>query len=99
MTRIGKWQEHITELDERDVVDYLLHHPDFFIRNAAVVEQMRVPHPVRGSVSLIEWHVAHARKHIDRLQEDTSLLVARAPPKRFSAVCWIYRGGLWLPQA
>jgi hypothetical protein len=30
------------------VVDYLLQHPEFFIRNAALVEHIRVPHPVRG---------------------------------------------------
>ncbi len=41
-------QETVTELDDRAVVDYLLRNPEFFIRNARVVEEMRVPHPVRG---------------------------------------------------
>ena len=45
-------QEQSAALDDRTVVDYLLQHPEFFIRNAAAVEQMRVPHPVRGTVSL-----------------------------------------------
>lgn len=40
-------QETLTELDDRAVVDYLRHHPEFFIRNAHAVEAMRVPHPVR----------------------------------------------------
>ena len=47
-------QETVTELDDRAVVDYLLRNPEFFIRNARVVEEMRVPHPVRGTVSLVE---------------------------------------------
>ncbi|NQF20380.1 DUF484 family protein, partial [Enterobacter hormaechei] len=40
-------REPVTELDDSAVVDYLLHNPEFFIRNARVVERMRVPHPVR----------------------------------------------------
>ncbi len=35
-------QETVTELDDSAVVDYLLNNPEFFIRNARVVEQMRV---------------------------------------------------------
>ncbi|MDR9892463.1 DUF484 domain-containing protein [Pseudenterobacter timonensis] len=67
-----------TELDDRAVVDYLLKNPDFFIRNARVVEQMRVPHPVRESVSLVEWHMARARNQISQLEEDMSLLMEQA---------------------
>ncbi|MXG35569.1 DUF484 family protein, partial [Escherichia coli] len=55
-------QEIMTELDDSAVVDYLLNNPEFFIRNARVVEQMRVPHPVRETVSLVEWHMARSRK-------------------------------------
>ena len=44
-------QETLTELDDRAVVDYLIKNPEFFIRNARAVEAMRVPHPVRGTVS------------------------------------------------
>ena len=48
-------QETLTELDDRAVVDYLIKNPEFFIRNARAVEAIRVPHPVRGTVSLVEW--------------------------------------------
>lgn len=51
-------QETLTELDDRAVVDYLIKNPEFFIRNARAVEAIRVPHPVRGTVSLVEWHMA-----------------------------------------
>ncbi|MFO3906991.1 DUF484 domain-containing protein [Enterobacter hormaechei] len=71
-------QETLTEMDDRAVVDYLLRHPEFFIRNARVVEAMRVPHPIRGTVSLVEWHMARARNHINHLEENISLLMEQA---------------------
>lgn len=71
-------QETLTEMDDRAVVDYLLRHPEFFIRNARVVEEMRVPHPIRGTVSLVEWHMARARNHISHLEENISLLMEQA---------------------
>ncbi|EHI41247.1 hypothetical protein OPAG_08528, partial [Rhodococcus opacus PD630] len=61
-------QETLTELDDRAVVDYLIKNPEFFIRNARAVEAIRVPHPVRGTVSLVEWHMARARNHIHVLE-------------------------------
>jgi len=71
-------QETLTEMDDRAVVDYLLRHPEFFIRNARVVEEMRVPHPIRGTVSLVEWHMARARNHINHLEKNISLLMEQA---------------------
>lgn len=66
------------ELDDDTVMQYLLQNPDFFIRNARLVEQMRVPHPVRGTVSLVEWHLARQRNHINRLEEEITLLMEQA---------------------
>ncbi|BBJ69588.1 DUF484 domain-containing protein [Enterobacter sp. AD2-3] len=71
-------QETVTELDDRAVVDYLLRNPEFFIRNARAVEEMRVPHPVRGTVSLVEWHMARSRNHISQLEENMTLLMEQA---------------------
>jgi uncharacterized protein YigA (DUF484 family) len=39
---------------------------------------MRVPHPVRDTVSLVEWHMARSRKHIDQLEENMTLLMEQA---------------------
>jgi Uncharacterized protein conserved in bacteria len=79
MKHVGEeQQEALSALDDRAVVDYLLQHPEFFIRNAAVVEQMRVPHPVRGTVSLVEWHMARARNHISVLEGNMALLMEQA---------------------
>lgn len=52
------------ELDDDAVMQYLLQNPDFFIRNARLVEQMHIPHPVRGSVSLVEWQLGRQRNQI-----------------------------------
>ena len=79
MKQVGEEQQEITgALNDRAVVDYLLQHPEFFIRNAALVEHMRVPHPVRGSISLVEWHMVRARNHINVLEENMMLLMEQA---------------------
>ncbi len=79
MKQVGEEQQDaITALNDGAVVDYLLQHPEFFIRNAAAVEQMRVPHPVRGMVSLVEWHMARSRNYIAMLEENMSQLMEQA---------------------
>ncbi|MDX7991267.1 DUF484 domain-containing protein [Xenorhabdus littoralis] len=78
---MGKKNEplHIENgLDDQAVVGYLLNNPDFFIRNANMVEKIRVPHPVRESVSLMEWHMNRQRKRIYYLEEDLVHLVEHA---------------------
>ena len=99
MKPIGEEQQEVTSaLNDRAVVDYLLQHPEFFIRNAAQVEHIRVPHPVRGSISLVEWHMMRARNHIHVLEENMSLLMEQAVaneslfqrgwrPRRASMIC------------
>lgn len=64
--------------EDMSVCDYLRRNPDFFIRNATQVEQMQVPHPVRGTVSLVEWHMARQRHHIEQLEEEITLLMEQA---------------------
>lgn len=71
-------QQTPPQLDDQQVADYLLHNPDFFIHNAALVEQLRVPHPVRGTVSLVEWHMARARQHIGELEQGINVLLEQA---------------------
>ncbi|WP_034918640.1 MULTISPECIES: DUF484 domain-containing protein [Erwinia] len=79
MKNVGE-QQDASELllDDRAISDYLLQNPDFFIRNARQVEQMLVPHPVRGTVSLVEWQLARQRNHITRLEEEITLLMEQA---------------------
>lgn len=66
------------ELDDETVMQFLMQNPDFFMRNARWVEQMRVPHPVRGTVSLVEWHLARQRNQITQLEEEITLLMEQA---------------------
>jgi Uncharacterized protein conserved in bacteria len=42
------------KLNDEMVSQYLNDNPDFFIRNASLFENMRIPHPIRGGVSLPE---------------------------------------------
>ncbi|AOM41605.1 DUF484 domain-containing protein [Xenorhabdus hominickii] len=70
---------HIEDrLDDQIVVDYLLNNPDFFIRNADMVDKIRVPHPVRECVSLMEWHMNRQRKRIRYLENDLNHLMEQA---------------------
>ncbi|KEY60427.1 DUF484 domain-containing protein [Serratia sp. DD3] len=78
MKRIEEQAVAGIELDDDTVMQYLSLNPDFFIRNARQVEQMRVPHPVRDSVSLVEWQLARQRNHITRLEEEITLLMEQA---------------------
>ena len=57
---IGEEQQEVASaLNDRAVVDYLLQHPEFLFVMPPV-EHLRVPHPVRGTISLVEWHDAGA---------------------------------------
>ncbi len=78
MKNIEEQADNTLLLDDQAVNDYLQQNPDFFIRNARQVEQMAVPHPVRGSVSLVEWYMARQRNHIQRLEEEITLLLEQA---------------------
>lgn len=65
-------------LNDQLIVDYLREHPDFFIRNAGYIEQMQVPHPVRGTISLVEWIMSRQRNRIHYLEDDMRLLIEQA---------------------
>lgn len=66
------------KLSDDLVSQYLLSNPDFFIRNSRQIEQMRIPHSVRGSVSLVEWQMSRQRNHIQQLEEEITLLMEQA---------------------
>lgn len=78
MKNAEEQQEALLELNDLAVAEYLQRNPDFFIRNAHQVESMQVPHPVRGTVSLVEWHMARSRNHINNLEENMTLLMEQA---------------------
>ncbi len=61
------------ELDEQQVADYLLQHPEFFNNNAAMLNDLHIPHVAGSAVSLIERQVFALREKNkyfeDKLQE------------------------------
>ena len=65
-------------LDDESVSEYLRQHPNFFIHNARQVEQMIIPHPVKGSVSLVEWQLTRQRQQIVNLEQEITLLMEQA---------------------
>jgi len=78
MKQVGEQQDVLTTGDESAIVDYLQRHPDFFIRHAQRVETLQVPHPIRGAVSLVEWHLARQRNRINMLEESINHLMSQA---------------------
>jgi uncharacterized protein YigA (DUF484 family) len=78
MNNLDDQIEPVIALDDDSVMQYLLQNPDFFIRNARSVEQMNVPHPVKGSTSLVEWQLGRQRHQIAQLEEEITLLMEQA---------------------
>ncbi|WP_430875619.1 DUF484 family protein [Gilliamella sp. G0441] len=66
------------KLNDEAVSQFLIQNPNFFIRNASQIESMQVPHPVRGAVSLTEWHMARQRNKIKQLESEITLLMEHA---------------------
>jgi uncharacterized protein YigA (DUF484 family) len=73
----GEEQQETPGTGRRAVVDYLLRNPEFFIRNAA--SSNRCACRIRyAAMSLVEWHMARARNHINVLEENMTLLMEQA---------------------
>lgn len=51
-------------LDDAQILQYLLQNPDFFARHPQLLEQIEVPHAQKGSVSLIELQSDQLRKKL-----------------------------------
>jgi len=66
-------------LEEDAVAAFLLENPDFFVRNQKLIRDLRIPHHVDGSISLIEHQVRVLRDENRQLRRrlDELLIVAR----------------------
>ncbi len=60
------------------VAAYLSAHPEFFAHRPDLVARLRIPHPARGAVSLIEHQLAVLRERLEREQRRLTHLIARA---------------------
>lgn len=78
MKNAEEQQQAVQQLNDATVAEYLLRHPEFFVRNAQQVEKMQVPHSIRGTVSLVEWYMARSRNYINLLEENMTQLMEQA---------------------
>ena len=60
------------------VLDYLQDHPTFFQQHPQLLQQMRLPHQQRGSVSLVERQLEMQRTKIAALEDDITRLMSVA---------------------
>lgn len=67
-----------SQLDADAVGAYLAANPDFFLQHLDLVARLKIPHPTRGAVSLIEYQVAVLRDKLEREQRRLAHLIARA---------------------
>lgn len=59
----------VSEDVERIIADYLRQHPDFFNRHLDLLEGLRVPHPCRPAVSLVERQLMLLRQQNNQLRK------------------------------
>lgn len=61
MTTHAQSKQNAPQLEEQQVIDYLMEHPDFFKQNGLLLADMEIPHKAGAAVSLIERQVAILR--------------------------------------
>ncbi|KDM92122.1 DUF484 family protein [Photobacterium galatheae] len=73
-------------LNHQAVVAFLASHPDFFLHQPELLEQLRLPHPERGTVSLVERQMERLRQKVSELEKqiDTMMLVAASNSTLFT---------------
>ena len=67
-----------TGLDDSQIADYLAARPHFFDRHRPLLEQLRLPHEQRGSVSLVEAKLDRQRQRIHELEDEITGLMTVA---------------------
>lgn len=76
---MSETKDPATEIDEREVANYLKHHPDFFSRNEALLLEMTLPHPQNGkAISLVERQVGILREQKQALRDQLHHLTLAA---------------------
>ena len=71
-------EEHEASDPEPAVAAYLRDHPEFFTQHPDLAESLRIPHPCRPAVSLLEYQNRLLREHCQRLRDKLLELVAIA---------------------
>ena len=61
-----------------EVAEYLLTHPNFFIKHASLLENLEIPHAHKGSVSLVELQSEQLRTKVRLLNYKLNQLISIA---------------------
>ena len=65
-------------LQEEEVAEYLGRHPEFFLRHKVLLDNLQIPHQVKGAVSLFELQQERQRERISELEQDLRALMSNA---------------------
>jgi uncharacterized protein YigA (DUF484 family) len=68
----------VTTMSEIDVRNYLTTNPEFFQKHVDLLEKLKLSHPVKGSVSLVEMQSEQLRKRIKQLTQKLNQLISVA---------------------
>ena len=59
----------LNQSDEEQILEYLIANPTFFIRYPHVLDKIVLPHPVKGTISLLEAQQKRSYKNANRQYE------------------------------
>lgn len=65
-------------VDEKAVIAYLRHHPEFFEENENLLAELKISHPTHGAVSLIERQVEVLREQRTDMMQKLNELIDNA---------------------
>lgn len=77
-TANGPREVNIPSVSEEQVIDYLRHHPDFFVNHEYLLSELRIPHASGAAISLGERQVQVFREHRDELKYKLNELISVA---------------------
>jgi len=66
------------ELDDKQIIEYLRHHPDFFLHHRDLLMELELPHNSGDAISLIERQVQLLRTQRNELTQRLENLTANA---------------------
>jgi len=67
-----------SEVDDKQVIEYLRHHPDFFLHHLDLLVELELPHDSGAAVSLIERQVQLLREQRNQLTQRLENLTENA---------------------
>lgn len=67
-----------SELDDKQIIEYLRHHPDFFLHHLDLLAELELPHDSGAAISLIERQVQLLREQRNQLTQRLENLTENA---------------------